>query len=240
MSDRAGPAPLLFLSHSKSDADAARRLKRRIEDAPAARERGLTVWFDETDMRPGEPWRPQLEDAIERRATAFAVYVGARGIVNWVEAEVQLALSRAIAPDAQRFPFIPILAPGAKSLDALPGFVRQFHGVRDVEADPDAFQKLIAAVLGDGNTGLRELETDPFFGLKAIDETRSHLFFGRARETQDVIGRLSDAHLLMVTGDSGSGKSSLVRAGVAPRWRGGAAARWRRSRGSGPTTKSGT
>jgi hypothetical protein len=60
--------------------------------------------------------------------------------------------------------------------------------------------------------------------LKAIDETRCHLFFGRERETLELIERLSTTHLLMVTGDSGSGKSSLVRAGLVPRWRGGALA----------------
>jgi hypothetical protein len=36
--------------------------------------------------------------------------------------------------------------------------------------------------------------------------------------------RLAATHLLMVTGDSGSGKSSLVRARLVPRWRGGALA----------------
>src|SRR5215217_6537704 len=44
------PAPLLFLSHAGADTEAARRLKQRIEDAPAARERGLRVWFDKDDL----------------------------------------------------------------------------------------------------------------------------------------------------------------------------------------------
>ena len=79
-------------------------------------------------------------------------------------------------------------------------------------------------MLGEAEAGSLPLEKEPFFGLKAIDETRSHLFFGRERETQELIERLSATHLLMVTGDSGSGKSSLVRAGLVPRWRGGALA----------------
>jgi WD40 repeat protein len=213
--------PLLFLSHSGADTEAARSLKRRIEETSIARERGLKVWFDKDDLRGGEHWQPQLEETIQRHATAFAVYVGARGVINWVDAEVRLGLSRAISGGAQRFPFIPILASGAKA-DLLPGFAQQFQGVRDVETNPDEFQKLIAAVLGDVEVGVRELEKEPFFGLKAIDESRSYLFFGRERETQELIERLSQTHLLMVTGDSGSGKSSLVRAGLIPQWRGGA------------------
>lgn len=213
---------LLFLSHAGADTEAARALKQRIEATPAARERGLKVWFDKDDLRAGEEWQAQLEEAIGRRATAFAVYVGSNGVINWVEREVRLALSRATS-DNGRFPFIPILA-APTDTSALPGFALQFQGVRDVESRPEEFQKLVAAVLGGAEAGKLALEKEPFFGLKAIDETRSHLFFGRERETQELVERLHGMSLLMVTGDSGSGKSSLVRAGLVPSWRGGALA----------------
>ena len=224
MSDAAPGDPILFLSHAGVDTVAARRLKERIEQAPEARKHGLRVWFDKDDLRAGQSWQEQLEDAIGRRATAFAVYVGSRGVVNWVEAEVRLGLSRAISGNGHRFPFIPIFADRAVDPEVLPSFARQFQGVRDVETNPDEFQKLVGAVLGETEVGTLELELEPFFGLKAIDETRSHLFFGREQETQELIERLSAASFLMVTGDSGSGKSSLVRAGLVPRWRGGALA----------------
>ena len=224
MRDGTPSGPLLFLSHAGADTGAARLLKQRIEQAPEACKRGLKVWFDKDNLRAGEPWQTQLEETIGQQATAFAVYVGSRGVINWVEAEVRLGLSRAIGGNGQRFPFIPILAAGAVGSDALPGFARQFQAVRDVETNADEFQKLVAAVLGEAGAGSLPLEKEPFFGLKAIDETRSHLFFGRERETQELIERLSATHLLMVTGDSGSGKSSLVRAGLVPRWRGGALA----------------
>jgi hypothetical protein len=68
--------PLLFLSHAGIDTEAARALKQRLEAAPEAREHGLRVWFDKDDLRAGEPWQAQLEEAIQRRSTAFAVYVG--------------------------------------------------------------------------------------------------------------------------------------------------------------------
>jgi WD40 repeat protein len=222
--------PVLFLSHAGVDAEPAHRLKERIQQAPQARARNLKVWFDKDDLHPGESWQQQLEEAIGQRATAFAVYIGARGVVNWVEAEVRLGLSRAISGKDQRFPFIPILAAGSDDSQALPGFARQFQGVREVETNPDEFRKLVSAVLGEADAGTLELETEPFFGLKAIDETRSHLFFGRERETQELVERLSTRRLLMVTGDSGSGKSSLVRAGLTPRWRGGALAELRGKR----------
>jgi hypothetical protein len=52
--------PILFLSHSGSDTEAAGALKRRIEDSPAAREAGPKVWFDKDDLRAGKSWQAQL------------------------------------------------------------------------------------------------------------------------------------------------------------------------------------
>ena len=211
----------LFLSHSGVDTEAAAALKARVLAAPAAREHGLSVWFDKDDLRAGEPWQSQLEEAIGK-SHAFAVYVGSKGVVNWVEAEVRLALNRAITePDCR---FIPVLAPQAPGLEALPGFVALYQSVADVEGRPDQFAKLLAAVLGQDAAGTAKLEAEPFFGLKAVDEDRAHLFFGREEETEALLQLLRREPLVMVTGDSGSGKSSLARAGLVPRWRGSALA----------------
>jgi hypothetical protein len=45
-----------------------------------------------------------LEEAIGKRASAFAVYVGSKGVVNWVEAEVRLVLSRATGSGGRCLP----------------------------------------------------------------------------------------------------------------------------------------
>lgn len=215
---------LLFFSHSGADAAEAQELVRRMRDAPAARATGLGVWFDADDLEAGRPWKTQIEAAI-RRSSAFAVYVGSGGVANWVDAEVQLALDRAFRePD---YKFIPVLSPMAPSPQALPGFVGQFQGVRAAPESAEWFERLMAAVLGEVE---HPLEQNPFFGLRAIDESRSHLFFGRKRETDDLIDKLGQAPLVMVVGDSGSGKSSLVRAGLVPKFRGGALAELRGKR----------
>jgi hypothetical protein len=99
MQVKSNPTPLLFLSHAGADTEAASQLKRRIEETPSARESGLKVWFDKDDLQAGQDWQAQLEDVIEKRATAFAVYVGSSGVINWVEREVRLGLSRATVSD---------------------------------------------------------------------------------------------------------------------------------------------
>ncbi len=57
---------------------------------------------------------------------------------------------------------------------------------------------------------------NPFRGLLPFEEEHSAFFFGRDQEIRDVAERLESRRLLAVTGVSGSGKSSLVLAGVIP------------------------
>ncbi len=63
----------------------------------------------------------------------------------------------------------------------------------------------------------RELpEGNPYRGLVPFDAEHRALFFGRDAETRAVIERLRADPFVLVTGDSGTGKSSLCRAGVVP------------------------
>ena len=82
----------------------------------------------------------------------------------------------------------------------------------------------ICAALGAEGGRPVQLVDQPFLGLRAFDEEHAHLFFGRETETEELVEKLRREPLLMVVGDSGSGKSSLVRAGLVPRFRGGALA----------------
>jgi len=56
----------------------------------------------------------------------------------------------------------------------------------------------------------------PFPGLRVFTEKYKPVFFGRNREITQVIRRMATQRLLVIVGASGSGKSSLVRAGVFP------------------------
>jgi len=59
----------------------------------------------------------------------------------------------------------------------------------------------------------------PFPGLRAFTEDDADIFFGRGRETDALVTRLTDNRFVAVIGSSGSGKSSLVGAGLIPRLR---------------------
>jgi WD40 repeat protein/DNA-binding winged helix-turn-helix (wHTH) protein len=56
----------------------------------------------------------------------------------------------------------------------------------------------------------------PFRSLHVFEPEDAWLFFGRDSETSELVERLAHSPLLAVVGNSGSGKSSLVRAGLIP------------------------
>ena len=64
----------------------------------------------------------------------------------------------------------------------------------------------------------------PYRGLRAFEERDAPFFFGRETATAEILKRMSwcrdGTGLLVVSGVSGAGKSSLLRAGVLPQVRG--------------------
>ncbi|MCF7763807.1 MAG: AAA family ATPase [Verrucomicrobia bacterium] len=63
--------------------------------------------------------------------------------------------------------------------------------------------------------------SNPFPGLRCFQSTEDYLFFGRQEQIEDLLRRLRENRLAAVVGTSGSGKSSLVRAGLLPAIQGG-------------------
>src|SRR5262249_28268637 len=62
-------------------------------------------------------------------------------------------------------------------------------------------------------------ETTPYCGLSAFTEADSKYFFGRDRVVASLVSKLTQNKLLHISGPSGSGKSSLVSAGLIPELR---------------------
>jgi conflict system STAND superfamily ATPase/tetratricopeptide repeat protein len=58
--------------------------------------------------------------------------------------------------------------------------------------------------------------TNPFPGLRPFETEEYRVFFGREGQSDALITRLQRTRLLAVVGTSGSGKSSLIRAGLLP------------------------
>ena len=97
-----------------------------------------------------------------------------------------------------------------KRLHELPDALR-YIGREDIVVDvlePPATPVPVAAVTWQGS---------PFPGLRHFTVDDAAIFFGRTRETTELLTRLKQERFVAVVGASGSGKSSLVAAGVLPR-----------------------
>lgn len=210
----------VFLSHNSSDKPAVELLARRLSE-----ECGLQPFLDKWHLIPGEPWQEALERALDASRTC-AVFLGKADLGPWENEEMRAALDiRTTQPD---FRVIPVLLPDAHFPERgrLPRFLTRLTWV-DFRAgldDAEAFQRLVCGIQGiaPGVTASEDAAiVCPFRGLQVFDEEHARFFFGRNALTQHLIEQLREDRFLAVLGPSGSGKSSLVRAGVLPQIRNG-------------------
>ena len=202
--------PLIFLSHSGADTQEAKHL------AHVLRQGGVNVWLDVEELKPGDLWMDELDAALQR-ADAFAVYVGRSGVRQWVSREVRVALDRNTLDPS--FHVFPILGPGA-DVDSLPTFLTQHQWV-DLRAGNQSIQdiqRLLHALVDKPvkTVSLLDDTRPPFCGLRPFDIEDALLFYGRDQEIGTLLERVRSDPFFAVVGDSGSGKSSLVRAGLLP------------------------
>jgi formylglycine-generating enzyme required for sulfatase activity len=198
-----------FLSYHSADQALAERLKAAIERKDSASH----VFFAPTHMRAGGSWSAQLAQEIAD-ATAFILLIGER-VGPWQVLEYDEALDK-WAKSPSDFPLIIILLEG-QTAPGLP-FLRRLHWIitPDPSAEKDVGRLFDAASGGGANRGDLWRYTSPYRGLEAMEEKDSDYFFGRKRETIDVISALAGApdRLPVLIGNSGVGKSSLAQAGV--------------------------
>ncbi|MGB0848153.1 MAG: TIR domain-containing protein, partial [Thiolinea sp.] len=217
----------VFLSYSRTDLDAAIAMRSALEQA------GISTFRDEDSIRVSDNWMKRLQDTLQG-CSAFVLLIGRDGVQRWVMAETQIALIRNFSPhdDSQRLPIFPVLLPGG-DLHALPPFLNLFQIQRwsPQETVPD---KLLDAIRAQADLLDQTItfEGCPFLGLSAFQPDDAALFFGRKRETLEALAFVGSQrddshperlhkhnqfhHWLQVQGNSGSGKSSLVNAGLLP------------------------
>lgn len=213
----------VFLSYSSRDRDIVEQIAKRLLSS------GLTPWLDIWNLVPGETWQDAIELAL-RSCSSCAVMIGTDGLGPWNNAEMRTALSLRIRDKSAGFRVIPVLLPGStrSHYDALPDFLQQFTLVDlsiSIE-DDNSFNRLVCGICGvpPGPPGKKlsaHRSMCPYKGLEVFDVSDNDLYFGRDALKGRLLARFQTVFesrqlvkLVGVLGDSGSGKSSLVRAGL--------------------------
>jgi formylglycine-generating enzyme required for sulfatase activity len=214
----------VFLSYHTPDRAVALGLKGAVEAALA----DADIFVDETHLHHGHLWQPALSEAIAK-AQAFLILVSAR-VGDWQKLEYYEARDRKAKDDA--FILLPVIIADRADGPAanLPGLA-QLHWIESTEPSaPDPLAKILAALQsGDMANPVEAWRAiNPYRGLIALEEQDADFFFGRDRETADILETIIAApgRVIALVGNSGVGKSSLVQAGVIgslkrQRWPGG-------------------
>ena len=213
----------LFLSFNSADRTSVIAVQKLLQA------RGITTFLDRDNLVSGLAWPQALEQAL-RAVDGVAVFIG-RELGGWQKREMWFALDRQVREEKEgrAFPVIPVLLQGA---DLTPGFLflntwidlrRGLDGVFTAEA-LNAFEQAIKAtkpVRHCEDSAARVVEHPaaaicPYRGLQIFREEDAAFFVGRKAFAKQLLDFTLGKNLVAVVGPSGSGKSSVVQAGLIP------------------------
>ena len=203
----------LFISHSSLDDDAARDLSDRLEDAGFA---ALFLDFDpDRGIPAGRSWERELYGQLRRTDAVIFLATSASIASRWCFAEVSLARSLGK-------PVFPVSYANSARMPLLD----DVQWVNMAEGD-GAFGRLLAGLRRAGMDPSDSFAWDstrpPYPGLEPFAPEDAAVFFGRQREVDRLLELLQPTlyrdggRVVAIVGPSGSGKSSLLFAGLLPR-----------------------
>jgi hypothetical protein len=205
----------VFLSHNSLDKAEVTAVAERLRE-----EFGLRCFLDSWNLVPGGDWQAGLQAGLQRSETA-AVFFGRQGEGPWHGLEIRALLDRA-ARQRNEFRLIPVLLPGGDP-NAVGLLLRQFSWVdlRTGLDDAEQFGLLVAGIKGvapaQAAPPASSLSGEPYRGLERFEGEQADLFFGRDDDIRRLCRAVEAMPFTAVLGASGSGKSSLVRAGLRTR-----------------------
>jgi WD40 repeat protein/class 3 adenylate cyclase len=220
-------APFVFVCYAHADHTFAARL---VADLQVG---GITCWTDQLGLKPGTAdWEQSVRDAI--RACQAVLLVASRDSrqSRYVKAELS------VAEMYQRLVY-PLWAAGEDWIDCISMSLcavqyvdargeRYATALAELAADLDGTETADAATIAPAKEEPTFEPRNPYKGLRAFTEDDAGDFFGRTGVIDNLVQALEEAlgpgqngaaRLLTVVGPSGSGKSSVVMAGLLPRLR---------------------
>jgi len=129
----------VFLCHNSADKPSVREIADNLEH------KGLRVWIDEQQIRPGEMWQDALEAEIANIGSAL-VCIGPSGIGPWQQLEMRAFLNELVRRGT---PVIPVISPDfGKRAPELPVFLKQLRWVDMRDENQDPYDQIVLGVTG--------------------------------------------------------------------------------------------
>ena len=202
----------IFISHSSQDREVSDQVKGSLEDAGY---QYIFLDFDKkTGIGAGENWENKLYDEL-RRCHAVVLVLTPNWIASkwcFVEYAQARALGKIILP-IQCEPLGERVLPEIQALD-LVDF--NDHGF-------DSLKRRLHTISDELARGFHlPPDREPYPGIHAFEADDAAIFFGRDKETQAILEKLEarrnqgGSRFVVVIGASGSGKSSVLKAGILP------------------------
>jgi TIR domain len=204
----------IFISHSGRDNEAAERIITWLKG------RGFDTAFLDFDkdsgIPPGADWERTLYREIEQSEAVIIIQTPNWLASKWcfVEFTQARALGKAIFPIIETPTGDTLISPDIQALNLL----------SDREGGLEQLARQLTRIALDAQGGFAwDAGRPPYPGLLAFQEEDAAIYFGRDDDIRRLIERLNarraqgGAQLVALLGASGSGKSSLLRAGVIPR-----------------------
>ena len=137
--------PRVFLSYSSKDKGLVRDFATGLE------QRGISVWFDEMQLRPGDDWVRKIEQALD--SSDFIAFFMSQNSMHrgFVQKELNLAFSRWRSMPSGRALILPVLLDKSVVPD-MPPLLRDIQWLDASDGDiPEAIDKLTEAILRNAN-----------------------------------------------------------------------------------------